>query len=229
MSMDGETARKILCQWVNLSDPRGTDAEVAKSVANRLASRYPELVRDAVGVELFGDEARWIYGVREHLRAAWDAADQDQRDWFIHEVRRLYSFKVNERTAEHLDAALPAIRRKLGVSTEPTPFEVELGTAASATATRLRHSGMWPWEYPPETPFDLLMRYLQHHSREALHCKNPGCVAPYFFKEEGKRTQTYCSEVCSREARLASKSRWWNEVGKTERAKENSPKRKPRR
>jgi hypothetical protein len=227
--LDGERAREILYQWVNLTDPRGADSIVAKSLMNLLAPRFPEFFRDAVGVELFGDELRWIYGVREHLRAAWDAADSDQRDWFIHEVRRLYSVKVNERMAKRLGAAMPAIRKKLGASIDPTQFEDELGAVAAAMAARLRQSGIWLQEYPTETPFDLLMRYLRHHSREALHCKNPGCLAPYFFKEEGKRTQTYCSDVCSREARLASKSRWWNEVGKNERAKESKDQGRPRR
>jgi hypothetical protein len=73
-------------------------------------------------------------------------------------------------------------------------------------------------EPPPRaTSFDPALDYLESNLRRALHCPNAGCKRPYFFKNEGKRTQRYCSEKCSHAARLETKAQWWSEKGKINR------------
>ena len=78
----------------------------------------------------------------------------------------------------------------------------------------------------PDTAFDRVARYFSNHLRDALHCPNPDCARPYFFKNEEMRTQKYCSAECSRAARLNAKAEWWERTGARNRKESKSKKTK---
>jgi hypothetical protein len=48
------------------------------------------------------------------------------------------------------------------------------------------------------------------------YCDNPDCNAPYFIAS--RRTQKYCSDVCSKPAQRENKRQWWAENGSRWRA-----------
>jgi hypothetical protein len=58
-------------------------------------------------------------------------------------------------------------------------------------------------------PLETLVYHFRRNSERALHCPNPECPAPYFFRQ--KKGQIHCSPECADAARCASKRRWWNE------------------
>jgi hypothetical protein len=238
-------AEKILKEWANLHDEDLFSDE--KPVVTRLRSRYPEIFCDPVLEEAAGSDFRWIAGIRAHLRAAWDAPNQEAREWYIFKVRDLYArvlrLRSDQRTAEALSKLRIAFSNEPGVpfgqekfailrpgdEAAPTDSVISVSEVESEEnfaglrelGARLRglwtESGMLVWPPPPRSPFEQVMGHFQRRSRCALHCANPSCPAPYCFKEEGVRTQLYCGEDCSRVARLESKGRWWNEVGKARR------------
>jgi hypothetical protein len=76
----------------------------------------------------------------------------------------------------------------------------------------LFESGMLVQPPPPLVPFEYLMSHLQRQLHRAIHCANPACRRPYFFKEEGVRTKTYCSDECWRPMRLESQRRYWKKT-----------------
>ena len=245
-AIDGTRAEEILTAWVNLPDDLFRDQRPLA----RLTSRYPEIFRDPVGEQVAGSDFRWIAGIREHLRAAWDAPDQRARQWYIFKVRDLYAtaarVHLNERIADSASKLRFAFSNKPGVKAEnddkggvrvlraeetASPGESVISLdessmtdqmkssrdAGAAFWRRITESGMLVYPPPPMRPFEEVMYHFQLRSHYALHCANPGCPAPYFFKEDGVRTQRYCGEDCSHVARLESKGKWWNEVGKAKR------------
>jgi hypothetical protein len=52
------------------------------------------------------------------------------------------------------------------------------------------------------------------------YCANPECPAPYFIA--ARRSQKYCSAVCSEPALRESKRRWWVEYGEDRRSKRSN-------
>ena len=58
-------------------------------------------------------------------------------------------------------------------------------------------------------PLETLVYYFRRNSDRALHCQNPDCPAPYFFRK--KKGQESCSTKCAEWSRRESKRRWWNE------------------
>jgi hypothetical protein len=58
-------------------------------------------------------------------------------------------------------------------------------------------------------PLEALVYYFRRNSERALHCPNPECPAPYFFRQQ--KGQKFCSEECANSSRRESKRRWWNE------------------
>lgn len=197
---NAERTEEVLTNWANLSDDLLIHEDEG-GLLKRLTSRYPEIFGDPVGIELSGNSLRWIAGMRTHLRAVWDVPDQRTKDWYIFKLRDLYAKATARKTAEAF--------QKLNSDQNLHSF--------AQTFQRLRDAGMI-LEPPPLTgPFEDLMYYFQKHSRRALRCANEDCPAPYFFKQDGVRTQRYCSADCSHVGRLQGKLRWWNESGKVNR------------
>jgi hypothetical protein len=66
-------------------------------------------------------------------------------------------------------------------------------------------------EVPEVSPFEAAIYWLQINHTSMLHCANPLCEAPYFFKADNAKRQTHCSPECADLARRAAKLKWWNE------------------
>jgi len=49
-------------------------------------------------------------------------------------------------------------------------------------------------------------------------CAHPGCTDPCFFKTRNRNRQKYCSPTCFQACTRASHLRWWNRVGRVNRA-----------
>ncbi len=193
LKLDEVTAEAILTAWANLQDGMLTEPGVLK---RRLVDHWPEIFNDPIGADLAGDSGRWIWGMREHLRAAWQ--DKKTGLWFVFKLRDLYGRRVRERQQKQF-AAVSA--------------EAVVSRAIESFAERGRQFGFVVDPPPPASTFDDLMTYFQRSLRNAVICKrkDKDCPAPYFFKDEGARTQAYCSDECRDRARNESKLFWWND------------------
>lgn len=199
-------AEEILTAWANFMHR----AEDDQRAWERLASRWPEVFRDPVGRHVAGDDIGGFVRIRNRLREAWDEHDQRAREWYVYKVRDLYARAV--RVAEIDRPNLPPEGQTVSeAENERVP------SPAGRRLARLLAFEMGDDSPPPPLPFEDVMYHFQRRLRYALHCANPLCPAPYFFKQEGVRTQRYCSPDCAHTARLESKGRWWNEVGKARR------------
>jgi hypothetical protein len=89
--------------------------------------------------------------------------------------------------------------------------QAENGRAFGEKFASLTYPGV-----PDGTPFEAAMFYLTRLTHRMLHCPNPACAAPYFFKPIGTKVQKFCSPECANPSRKESKRRWWNtKRGKT--------------
>src|SRR5215510_14803451 len=57
------------------------------------------------------------------------------------------------------------------------------------------------------TPGEAAIFHLRHNRDRALHCPNPACPAPYFFRI--KKGQKFCSRECAKPSQCESKRLWW--------------------
>jgi hypothetical protein len=119
-----------------------------------------------------------MYGLRDDLREAWDSRDSRAQEWVAFELRRLYSLAVRDQNKSiSIESSKTNIKRGsyFGIGSEPAP------------------------------KLTILEQVLFHFQRiadtRAMHCKNVACQHPYFVKPVGQRTASYCSTVCSEEAR----------------------------
>lgn len=71
--------------------------------------------------------------------------------------------------------------------------------------------------YHPQTELQRALYLLLQDSARAKICANPDCPAPYFLAR--KLIQRYCSPECLKPFQKQWKLRWWNEVGRKERAR----------
>ena len=124
--------------------------------------------------------------VREGLQRIWRTTDLRQRDWDIFNMRNQYAHAMaREETGGITDLFARGGNEVLIV-------------------------------LPKLTPFEAAMIHLQNElSRRMLHCPNPECAAPFFFRTE--KSQKACSPECADWLRRQSKLRWYHES-------ENSPK-----
>ena len=215
--IDSGRAEKMLMDWVNLPDvllPQFRPA-VAK-----LTSSYPDICKDKNGLALAqqlwpaANDCRigWIYGVREHLRAVWDASGQHQRDvaeQYIFRMRNLYGTVVREHLAANSRPTLEAVLEGITVKSalhRMTGDEIENMKSSPAEKTQWRTEDGFPTldriflrgrlagmllDPPfPTTMFDLIMRYLKGELRRALRCANSDCPSPYFLRTV--HGQRYC-------------------------------------
>ena len=119
--------------------------------------------------------------LRDMLRKAWATADTREREWICFRFRDSYASMVRR---EPMSADE---RRK-------EDFSVDVAGPRYAL--------------PPVNPIEAAVFHFQH-SRNARHCRNVECPAPYFFAN--KKGQEFCSPDCVKPAQRESKRRWWNE------------------
>jgi len=223
LEFDETLAEEILMEWANLEDPISPKSD--RAIA-RLVTRYPAIFQNPVADTTPGAEWMWIGGIRQHLRAAWDAADSRERDWYIFKIRDLYNriallFQESRADRGAAKTEDKLLMKALG-SVVPGPQELPAESSGfeeigRSVWERFVQVGLWVEPPPTITPFEQVMYSFQCRSRSALHCPNPSCPAPYFFRQEGDRGRRYCGDDCSRQGRLESKSRWWDTTGKARR------------
>src|ERR1700693_5530122 len=108
-------AEELLQFWANLSDV-GTNnfSDEVESLKKYDPEIFGELIAslkpsDSQGLGEAGEDFfRSIWGIREHLRAAWQATDLRVREWYIHELRRLYAQHREVFSRPAKAAALPS-------------------------------------------------------------------------------------------------------------------------
>jgi len=204
---DERRAEDILCAWANFV----WKTDTVEAGLARLASRWPEVFRDPIGRKIAGDDIKWFIGIRKHLREAWDERDQKAREWYVYKVRDLYATAINDPEKEVLEL--------LGYSARSAPVPSDTIELGKSMIANMRRQGLVVDDPPRDVPFERIMYHFQRRLRSALHCANPDCPAPYYFKEDGVRTQKYCCEDCSQAARKDSQDRYWHEKGKQRRKK----------
>jgi hypothetical protein len=223
--MDDEREERVLLSWVNLSDTPSRKELAA------LESIYPKLFRGGPsGKEIAGGDIRWKLGVREHLRAVWGADSRDEQLWIIYSLRDHYARFVRK---NDMDMLAISSKEKILAGTaysnlaNETKAQRVLDDYKQMLERKARldaaHSELDEWglrvnPFPSVTPLDSTLKYLQKNIHRALRCADPTCRR-YFFKDEGNRTQKYCSKKCRDAAVLESKTQWWNEKGKINRQK----------
>ena len=213
---DPDRAEKMLMDWANLPEVFSPQLEAVspqfKPAVAKLTAQYPDVCRDEYGVALAQQiwpsvedcQTGWILGVREHLRAVWDAVRRNEYDVAEQRVfglRGLYARVIRERRAARDMAAFEAAWEKgIRVGGEviqlsrdeqrDSPLVQSALAASAAFVQRGRESGKLVDPPFPVTVFDATMRHLKAELRRALCCKNPECPTPYFFRTV--RGQKYC-------------------------------------
>src|ERR1035438_8384477 len=87
--IDERRSEEILTLWANLTDDLFLDKQ--RFLRRVRVARYADVFQDPFGREIAGSEIEWALGVREYLRAAWDAPDHRTRKWYIFKLRDLYA------------------------------------------------------------------------------------------------------------------------------------------
>ncbi|HXE90486.1 MAG TPA: hypothetical protein VNK82_05920 [Terriglobales bacterium] len=200
-------AARILAEWANLAGSRPNLVSVA--ACNRFMKRHSMLFAGSSPRRgrLWPLTAAQIGQARNLLRQAWDEPDIRRREWLIFRLRATYEYwrrLAQEQAGEQEGIRLRDVeaerqRRKdlheaFGFDSIPLP----------ATAPELAQAERVFFHFTRLAP-------------TAMHCANPECPAPYFFRR--KKGQRYCSAKCSGPAKSAAKRRWWHEVGKKLRAR----------
>jgi hypothetical protein len=231
-----ERYEQVLTLWANLpdcpSDRTGEDAEEAalrKAVAP-IKAICPGLFRDPTGDELAGGDQTWILGVRFHLREAW-VAPEAERQWIINSLRGVYAGLRHTNTEKAARQAqkrsnLDRLEKLYSDASEDVQAvhvlrELRWRAKAHSNIERVRVEaerwGLVIRPMPPDTTFDRMLRYFLFPDTRPLRCPNPRCRQPYFFKDRDKRTQVYCTEECSRDARRETWSGYYRRSGKAAR------------
>ncbi|HEX3740050.1 MAG TPA: hypothetical protein VHV29_10025 [Terriglobales bacterium] len=177
-------AEKLLTEWANRGFPSFNENEEGWK---RLFQRYPEMV---AGISL---EQRLIMGpvVAEYLRKAWDSANDLRRfEWYTWEAQHEHQMRM-------IQSAQTFVQSR-------SSYEAALAAEALRDRSILAdHDG------PPSiiTPVEAAIFYLRQNRKLALHCPNPDCQAPYFFRR--KKGQKFCSTECAKPSQKESKRIWW--------------------
>jgi len=98
--------QELLIKWANLPDPQeGKERHAISS----LHSSFPEIfgeLRDlgskAVKEKYF---FRSVWGIRDHLRAVWNAPNVRDREWYIFRLRQLHYWHMNALAAPTMKVA----------------------------------------------------------------------------------------------------------------------------
>lgn len=208
-------AEALLQFWANLAD---VSADEFGSELESLTKSAPEIFGALIGLlepsdsqgveESREDFVRSAWGLRENLRAAWQATDLREREWYIYELRRLYARHTEVYSLRAMEPALKSIVNRL-VSQSPESESVSLGMQqlGAEFRNRSRFYGYWVDPPPALTAFERTMFHFQRIAHRARKCENPECMAPYFFMK--RKGQKYCTEECALPAQRKAKSEWW--------------------
>jgi hypothetical protein len=126
---------------------------------------------------------RVIVTVRHVLRRIWDTRDERLRDWLIFELRDAYQ------------------RSRTRVSHPVREFFESMSDTNDLFGC-----------VPEKTPFDAAMVHLQTRlAKRMLHCPDPACPAPYFFRNPKEKKTKSCSTLCGNYLRKQSKLRYYHD------------------
>jgi hypothetical protein len=174
----GDRVEALLYEWVNLPLHPKNRKDLGKRMAeyDRMLTRYPEIF------DFSRDwEAQYpvLVTVREVLQDIWDAQDVRRRDWLIFELRDRYQrVRTGARhgVREVLEESMADSFGLFGCVPEKTPFEAAMFRLQTNLVDRM------------------------------LHCPNPDCLAPYFFRQEigQKSCSPECGDYLRRKSRLRS-------------------------
>jgi len=176
----GNRVEALLYAWVNLPLHPKNAKDLGKRLAeyDRMLKRYPEIF------DFSSDwEAQYpvLVTVRGVLQDIWDTQDARRRDWLIFELRDHYQ-RVRTRARHGVREVLESV----------TNDDNGFGLFGCV---------------PEKTLFDAAIFRLQSHLvHRMLHCPNPDCMAPYFFRKEigQKSCSPECSDYLRRQSRLRS-------------------------
>lgn len=134
--------------------------------------------------------------VRTTLRRLWTEQDTRQRDWYCYRLR-----DVHRQMIRHLEGW-------------------HENTEWGSKNTPQRQLDYVLQQVPEVSSFEAAIYWLQINYTLMLHCANPLCEAPYFFKADNAKRQVHCSPECADLARRAAKLKWWNANRKKSRRQE---------
>jgi len=201
--IDKKEAELLLADLVNL-DPQGLSDPRFERFSHRWGKFFLgyDLQQQKDRAELYHFLTKQL---RQALRAAWNAQNLREREWYAHQVREVYNENRVDRSEEGRRLLPIASRRVHSVGTETLPNDVariaETGTAR-AELQRLRKA------LPAITPIDAALQHFGHILPRVSHCQNAACHTPYFLAN--KVGQMFCSGPCARPAQQEAKRRWWN-------------------
>lgn len=194
-------AEQMLAEWANTNP---TVIPKDAKAWERLFRRYPEIPSVEMGRIMpvsarnrdeFDRQMGMANAVGEHLRRAWDAPDLRRFEWHT------WTAQKKAQTQDVWAATVGKLNipkaRLIG------PDDNRAGDTAA----------FWNFLFdPPEpptsiTPVEAAIFYLRHNRDRALHCPNPECPAPYFFRS--KKGQKFCSPECAKPTQRESKRQWW--------------------
>jgi hypothetical protein len=159
-----------------------------------------------------------IIALRELLRKAWTAPDlhTKAKAWFIFLARRFHSEVMRRFEASREDAGKSLVREWLAkkaqldiILTEPVIPE-KVRTALSLLSSEEQVVAAFKDGPPRPSFFENCASYLQKRLNRLRICKRKkSCTQrPYFIAEKAK--QKYCSDICFRDSRKASKRKSWH-------------------
>jgi hypothetical protein len=238
----GKQAGEFLMDLANVPDwwvghPPGAFTERAQferhvQWTEQMRKRYPEALSYCTSPE--------VIGLRELLRRVWTASDL-HKEWFVFLLRRFHSEVMSRVELLHKDAGKSLVREWLAkraqldvilMSTEEVEalrsklrrhrrhaiveMNPEQGLCAFLSAEQV--AAAFKDGPPRPSYFENCAVYLQRRLKFVRTCNWPDCeVRPYYIADKPK--QKYCSEICAREARLASKRKSWHKHPEWEKGK----------
>jgi hypothetical protein len=180
--------------------------------AEQMRKRYPEALRYCTSPE--------IIALRELLRKVWTARDLRSKEWFICLFRRFHSEALRRVEVLQKDAGKSLVREWQAKKSQldiilmkPAKPLALLSLSSQEQVSAAFNDG------PPHAGyFENCVSYLQRRLKKVHICEWKTCaVRPYFIAD--KPRQRYCSDICAREARLASKRKSWHEHPEWEKSK----------
>jgi hypothetical protein len=181
--------------------------------AEQMRKRYPDALRDCSSLEMIA--------LRELLRKAWMASpDIHSKEWFVFLFRRFHSEVTRRVEFARKDGGKSLLRQWQATKSrldiilmEPAKPLALLSLSSEEQVNAAFNDG------PPHAGyFENCAVYLQRKLNFMRTCEWPDCqVRRYFIADKPK--QKYCSEICAREARLASKRKSWHKHPEWEKGK----------
>lgn len=193
--------------------------------AEQMRKRYPEALKFYASPE--------IIALRELLRRVWTEDDRHSKEWFIFLSRRFHSEVMRRVEALQKDAGKSLVREWQAKKAELDIILMEREEIRALRRKKRRHlkcrikkmkperslcaflsNGQVTAAFKDGSPlpgfFENCAAYLQRKLKLIRICEWPDCKERRYYIAE-KPKQHYCSDICARKARLASKRTWWQE------------------